>query len=131
MEEQILQSLSAILAYVEQGAAFAAEQAPLVVQEIIAWGIYGNAISLVLYATLMVVCGRYAIHGIGYAVKDAKKSYSEQSEGLQVFYAITGGISTLGVPIFGVLAIESAFHLAKVLVAPRLYVIQYLGSVIN
>jgi hypothetical protein len=131
MEEKILASFETILAYANQAAEFAAEQAPLVVQELIMWGIASSAFSAAMAAVLSIVFYLTAKKCYRLISAENEKQYSDRNEAVQVVSVITGVISGIGIPITALITITSLYDMVYVIVAPRLYVLEYASKIIN
>lgn len=117
MEEQILNSLADILGYVKAGANFAAEQAPLVAQEILYYGMAIHALWIVLSGAALWLC---AFKFIPWCRAEAANS-GGGSLGLAIC------VTAISVIVF-ICNLELMF---KATLAPRLYVIAEITSMLK
>ena len=122
MEDKINEILSFLLEHAQNASEFAADQAPLIAQEIILYGRVTSVIVLLLSAIgiwFAVKCFRFSIRG-------AKKKH-EDLFGLSA-------VSGMGAVIFGVGgfigAAEGLMMFAKAWFAPRLYLIDYITGIL-
>ena len=122
--EQIgVAGLERISQWVERAEAFADEQAPLVVQEIITWGFWSNTTLATGLLMLTALCGITAYLLINRSLKEHKEDdFFLFVIGIVV---IIGGVVSL---IFGLFYSYMTFYVA---VAPRLYVIEQLRELMR
>lgn len=112
MNEDIAASLTKILEWAEAGETFVVEQAPLVVQEMIAWGVMRGSLGIALGVFLMVA---------GLLIAFLIERRGDQPD--RILHLMSALPGLMGFFI----AVSSIGNLMKVLTAPRLYVIDQLG----
>lgn len=130
MNEDIQQILSALLGYLQTAAGFAAEQAPLVLQEILNWAIAANALSMVV--TAGIIYGFCAF--LRSVWKRARMPYGNGEGESRIDTDDAALLTILPVIFIGVAGIGfliSMFELVKVLVAPRVFLIEYVSKLIS
>jgi hypothetical protein len=105
-----------------------ATEAPLLCREMLAWGIIGSGMAIVLFGLAAVVFVRMAVHWWRQCIE---KTQSDDlwddgfAQGvIATICSICGLIST-------VVVCESMFTAAKILVAPRLWLIERLSEMIK
>lgn len=117
MNEQLQQLLTdnfdAAMKYVQATGNFIAEQAPLLVQEILRYGLCEAIIGTSITVSLTVVC-------VWAAFKAVKAGFEE----ILV-------VPSIGAIVSGVSAVFWILDLCKVLFAPRLYLLEQLRCLIN
>lgn len=124
MKDKLLESIDTIGSWVESTKDFALEQAPLVVNEIVMWGIGKYSFSVLLGLIFLVI----SFFSIRSAVNN-KQVYFDQDNGdiptKRFFILLSGIISFIpGVLLF----LINIYHLIFVLCAPRLYVIKTIAD---
>lgn len=131
MSEKIKESFGTLLEYVEKGAGFAAEQAPLVVQELIAWGFWNHAIGAVVALCVVVLIGFALRRLCPVLFAEYRKDYREQSEG----FCILGTLGLIAALITAVVSAYVAVGNFKMLVmasvAPRVFLIEKIRDMLN
>ena len=124
MEEQLkelaTQGLSKALEYIETTEAFVVEQAPLLIQEILNYGLAYSAVFLVVWGLFAIACGVVAYKSCRAVIK------SDDGELVPLILVFIGGPG-LG---FLVGAVQSLLTIAKITFAPRLYLLQELKSLL-
>jgi len=118
---KIGEHLDEIMSWVEQGKEFVSEQAPLVVDEIIRWGVVKN-VGLSVVFLVMVLCATL------YLCR-AHRIFKEGKDDEIVFFGSIISLVLGAVGVFG--SIAAIEKLAFVLTAPRLYVLEQLGDLIS
>lgn len=121
-KQQILERASEIMNYVatgiEKGGSFAVEQAPLVAQEIIWWGIASG----LLWMAFSAMC----IAAIYWGIKKViALDITDEPHGF--FMCFFGGI---GAMILAAVFANNVFQVAKASVAPRLYILEQLKGLL-
>ncbi len=124
MEEQLKElattGLSKALEYIETTEAFVIEQAPLLVQEILTYGLAASCLSAAILLALASGFGYGTYRAVKAAIKD------EADEAAFILGLLGGGISigcTIGL-------VSEAFTIAKIIFAPRLYLLQELKALL-
>jgi len=104
------------------------EQSPELVREILAWGLVSSLIVFLIFFTLLI---SFQIGMFKYGWKKAAKieeGLSSYDKGIA--YIITGFLHTFPSIIFLAICCKN-FDWLKILVAPRLYLIEYIGYLIK
>jgi small-conductance mechanosensitive channel len=130
-QEVLDEALKMALDGLKAGKEFAVEQAPIVVQEILAWGFWRGVLIAVagfavaaLFGTWLykVLCPASGVDGDGY--RYGRSSLEPE--------ACVGVAALFCVSILGFLAgVGGLWDCLQVCVAPRLYVIEYLSSLVK
>ena len=115
---QVNQLIERVLGYLEQGMTVAEQQAPLLVEEILRWGVWCGVPSIILGVLIP----------IGWAgICKATWVYNPPKDYERADYIAKTVISGLVCSVCaGVLMFYGVAKIAKVLIAPRLYLIEYL-----
>jgi len=132
MEEQLQQALASILnktvTGVEAGVAFLSAEVPEVIQQLLYWKLAQAALVMVLAAAFLITFYRK-----GKVIMAAEKgSFWQESYGgatgpAVMFWmvgTVLGAFSTVGF-------IASAFRVLQILVAPKIYLIEYAASLVK
>lgn len=126
LENEVQELLQYLKDTIRSGEAFVLEQAPLVAQEILTWGILVSSVGLVLGIGVLVLA--FTLHLIGLEEKEGSRLRED-------LYEVNGGGWMLIVSIISILGfITSIIHfmqLMKVLFAPRLYLIDAITKMIS
>lgn len=143
MEEQLQKSLAGILAFLQEGMEagvnFASEQVPLFIQEILAWGVYEATLWLLVFALVFGVVPELFKRRVKNTYLKEYSSYMKtptaRYEGCSD-EAFVWVASQVVVPYLGrTLAITFVFNqlltIGKILVAPRLYLLEKIGELIH
>ena len=118
---KIGEHLDEIMSWVEQGKEFVSEQAPLVVDEIIRWGV-AKSVGLSVVFLLMILCATLYL-------RKAHRLFKKDDEDE---FTVCGAILSVVLVVVGVIGSIAAIEkLAFVLTAPRLYVLEQLGDLIS
>lgn len=121
MNEQVQQQLAGAIGEITElikGAKeFTMSQAPALAHEIVAWGIWSNAVEVAAWCIAMVVVGHLC----------AKLRASNDDDAKAMGVVLHGVVTILGITFIGF----AANNLIKALVAPRLYIINYLGELMK
>ena len=122
-EELVTQAGEKVLEYLEATEGFAAEQAPLLAQEIVRYGILNNSLQIAFFVVTVPVL-LYMAYRFGTG-KDVWQHDMTVKAVLCIAFGATGFI-TLAVGL-GVCSSDAIPNLCKALVAPRLYIIEQIG----
>lgn len=127
VEPVIKQWAKELLDWAKQGKEFVAEQMPLLVQEIIKWG-FAEAVIYMIMAVAIFLISRYLM----------KKWYEKPTDSIWRDWDMGGplpGFSWVfiaGGYVLGFLMFfNSLFTAVKTLVAPRVYLIEYLANLVQ
>jgi hypothetical protein len=129
MNEKLQEQLTAIVdqlqVAIQTTVDFTAEQLPILLQEILRWGLAKNIILLVISSTLLLL----SIHLIKifsriYREGKKKNSYSDDGAITLIFSSILAVVSTLFI-------VGNILTIAKILLAPRLYLLEYASSLLK
>ena len=114
------QGLAKALSYIEATEHFVIEQAPLLVQEVLAYGLVSNVMAALIYSVMGVA--------IGYGVyKGCKVANEDQCDEAAFMIGILGGGTVIGLAIA---LVQDAFVIAKIVFAPRLYLLETLSDLV-
>lgn len=127
MEQEMQKMLGALLEWAQQGGAFVKEQAPLYVQELLAWRFWSAAMTAGLCAAVFIVAFKVN--------RWVTRRYSEETEAHgfmagEPFFAgaVVTVIACIGSLVMGIGATYSA---VKVKVAPRVVVVEALREAVK
>jgi hypothetical protein len=125
VNDRIASSIETILGYVQSTAELVKEQAPLVVQELIRWGIVWGVLSVILSAALFALCC-FALPR-GYRLAKECPDYSgDEPVGVGIVCASA---------LLGVASVCEFIHAIRdvmlAVFAPRLFVIEYLRGLVQ
>ncbi len=126
LENEVQELLQYLKDTIRSGEVFVMEQVPLVVQEILTWGIITNSIGVVLSVGVLVL--PFILHLLGLEEKEGsrvRKGFYEDTDGGWIF--MVGVVGLLGVIPF----IIHFMQLMKVLFVPRLYLIDAITKMIS
>ena len=139
LQEQLAEVVSKAIAVAEKTGDFAIDQAPDLLREFYAWAIVEN-IFCILVGVGVIVLGRYLPYLWMPLKKEMSDSYCDKFFGKyrEVSYSNKGTFSGLSNLVFiialivGILVIlTNVFDLLKVLVSPKLYLIEHFIDVIK
>lgn len=116
LQQQLADYLKLILETIKTGSTFVAGQVPLVVQEKITYGRAEETITLVILIVLVYLSYRTVRWGM------------DQNDEMSVVACVVGGI---GILLFTVLALIELDFVLKVWFAPRLYIIEWIVSLLK
>lgn len=118
-QELVNQAGEKVLDYLEAGEGFAIEQAPLLAQEIVRYGIWNNTIEIVFWVSLIIIANIVAAKL--WKLPPTKDTREPLGQICSIFFRIGSGIALIPLGV-------SALVLCKVLVAPRLYIIERISN---
>lgn len=118
-------ALRQVLQYVQEGEGFVREQAPLVVQEIVRWGIASAVLGVLANAVVLLVCAWIVKRAVAWF------ACNDHLDDAAPFYFIGGAASALGVTGAVIGLFISLTQLAYVIFSPRLYVIERLSELVR
>lgn len=118
------EALTEVLGWVKEAKEFATEQAPLLAQEIVTYGILANAVSVCLGAVVLTTGSVLVLR----LLKHGKQWEGNDKEGTIIGH-VFGGIGC--VVIGSTITFGSLFPMLQAIVAPRLYVIKYLSELLK
>jgi hypothetical protein len=122
------ETMRELLSFVKESKEFVVEQAPLVAQEIIKWGIIGNIYELsawIIVLVVSIITMRYVIIYIKANCDETGKEPFIFLSGILAFVAVVGGfMSVLGV----FCCVNNLFFIYS---APRLYLIQTISGMLK
>jgi hypothetical protein len=129
VEQKLYESLGTALDYVQKGTDFVAEQAPLVIQEMLRWEIGSNTFLAVFWA--LIAFGSYKL--VRYTIAYPRTNTSKYSD--LVYYDIDYVFQIVGVAAAMILSpfftLGYVYNLMYVLLAPRLFLIDRITSLIQ
>lgn len=124
MSNRLDQAVEKVASYVEAGAEFAVAQAPLLVREIINWEIAFRC-GVAFVALVGFALGLWAFRYI-YAQAHSDR-YQRYSDSAVLGMVAAGGVAVGGLATF----VCNTFALVKVLVAPRLFLLEYFSNLVK
>jgi len=121
MEERLLEYLDEIVEALKSGVSFVGDQAPIFITEILTY-------YTVVYSVWSVVCLVVTVFFVWLVVitTRALKDNTKDQEGL----AMLGVVSTLFSVIFFIVTIVNVIKLLKVLIAPRLFLLEKVADLL-
>jgi len=123
VEEKVIESIDKVQSWLDKGGEFAAEQAPLVVNEIIAVGYIENGIGLAAAVFGITVCLLFLWRGWCYF--SLTSEFNNGKETLWFLAMLCSGIFGF---VFAIMIPASIHGLLFVHFAPRLYVLEELSK---
>ena len=112
--------LTKALEYIETAESFVVEQAPLLVQEILSYGLVSTSMSALILFVLA--------SGFGYGMyRGAKVAFNDDADEAGFVLALVGACVSIGCTIG---MFKELFVVAKIVFAPRLYLLQELKSLL-
>lgn len=138
MDEKIQESLASILEFIEQGvetgASFAAEQTPLVIQEILRWGIIEAIFGIVSWAIFfggLVVFFRIMRNTlIGKEYPETPEWKEDMSDSQFCWIVLTSWVPTICGFVYLLPTTIYLLRIIKILMTPRLYLITEIGRIL-
>lgn len=115
LQQVVADYIQTLLAYTKQGIDFAKDQIPLVITEKLHFALAWNIVWLVAGIVIIV---------FGYALFRKAVKYDEWDTPLSLFALI---IPAIGVGIF----FSNLYYILMILLAPRLYIIEWITSLIR
>lgn len=129
LQKRLVESWDKIIQYLEHTENFVAEQAPLVVQEIINWGIWSNIVLLLIWFIISIILlkiGNY-LFGKGKYCLENNISYIGRDDQFGLYLLGTVVYCGSMVSFFAGCG-TSIYNLFYVLCAPRLYVLDQISN---
>lgn len=128
MENDVDQLVAKVVEYLDVTEDFVAEQAPILIQEMLTWGLITYTIDTVVSLFVLVLCI--------IATKWAWKNNVEMFKGKSLYDQHPGWVLTMVCTVvFGAasffIAIGSLQTIAQILFAPRVYLMERAASLIN
>lgn len=117
LEQQLISALDVINTWVQEGATFAVEQAPLVVTELLHWTLISNALTVVV-CSVFVWMLLFARSHMAYRFK---WNSSEDVFGSWSIVFLSSFVPVL-------IALDSIYTAIKVWVAPRLFLLEWIAD---
>jgi hypothetical protein len=134
LKEQLVKFLGAILTGIEKGADFAIEQAPLVVQEYVAWQRVTTTVWLLVGAILIVAALRVtfwrALPAILELCRQAREKHNSVPESAYVPHGVALALSGVGFIVGAIATAENLTYCLKAWFAPRILVIEWIKSLL-
>jgi hypothetical protein len=128
-EQKLYESLGMALDYVQKGTGFVAEQAPLVIQEMLRWEIGSNAFLAVFWGSIAFVAYKLARYTIAYPRTNTSKYSDQVYFDVDYVFQIVGVCAAMIIsPLF---TLGYVYNLMYVLLAPRLFLIDKITSLIQ
>lgn len=130
MEKELTeQALQQLLEWAQRGDAFVSEQAPLVAQEIVTWGVVSGVLQMICGVILMA-----AFILLAWAAIKVKRHIDDGTL-VETFWATVAMIGVCGgwaLPLFGCAVFwQGLSQAAQAYFAPRLYVIEQVTQMIG
>src|SRR5688572_9236616 len=128
IEEKLVASLDEAQKWIESTKDFVAEQAPLVIQEVIAWGFYSHLFFASIFLLAIIIISSAWLYIRKFWKWDTwDTSYSESfPTGF-----LLNLVCVIGNLIFFLFLSESLYYMIYISVAPRLYVLEQLLNLVK
>lgn len=123
LNKRLLEGFDKAQEYVKAGGDFVAEQAPLVVQEVLRWGLSSHIFWALLCVGFCVAIP--LVYRWGYNFCKRHDAVDE------MMVAVTFILSSIGEIIFTISCLYHLYMIVYILVAPRLYILETLAAIIN
>ncbi len=129
-KEQIERILKFLADDIQSGRDFVMEQAPLVVQEYLTWVTWYHGIWVVCCLIAVAVVAPLGTHALKRFIAEANSHNEGSAEKLEAEGAatISGFVVIVAVALGGGFGCYNAICLIKVLVAPRIVILEYLSK---
>ena len=114
------QGLAKALSYIEATGTFVVEQAPLLVQEVLAYGLASSIMAALIFSVMGVAMGYGTYRG-------CKAANEDDCDEAALLIGILGGGTVIGLAIA---LVQDAFVIAKIVFAPRLYLLETLSDLV-
>ena len=124
LEDKLMPLVDKALSAMESTGEFVIEQTPLLLQEFYAWHISKSIFLGLMFLVASILC-------IVVFVKSIKWDKALNAEEDNPIYWITGTFSGMGGIVFIVVFFNRVYDLIMILVAPRLYLIEYFMELKN
>lgn len=118
------QALEQTLEYAKNAADFAQDQLPLLAQDILLAGIISNSVEIGIFLVATVILG----FGIRFCIKKMKKCEDEFE---QTPWFIGCALGSVGIVVCVIQAVMAISNLLLAIYAPRLYIVQEVGKILN
>lgn len=117
-EERLTEALDSVLLFVKEGMALAKTEVPIVINELLAWGLWSSVVWLVIGVLLLGI-------GIFFVVLGIKESRKNSYSDADIFYFILSLIfSAAGI----ITSISHTLNIIQINVAPRVYLIEKIST---
>ena len=124
LEDQLAKAIEKAMGVAEKTGEFVIEQAPELLREFYAWHIAEHCLMMVLSATVIIMPWVY--RKVLPTCDEYMDKMSFFGKDVHAGFAIPGYIVGIGMAIFAAIGFcEHAMLLVKILVAPKLYLIEY------
>jgi len=137
-EERVSDALAEILEFLkaglESGAEFASEQAPILIQEILSWGLIYYVTSLLLWLTVPGVILFVAWRMKTWLQREECYSYEDchGSDDKEIAWVVSRWLIPIATTLWTIGVVGTFFpSILKILVAPRLYLIEQVQYLIK
>ena len=123
VEQLIIDTGEELLSWMQSAEEFTIEQAPLLAQEIVSWGIWFYGIGAVLWAALSAI-----LYIGGMLARTLITNEDSGSYAMDRNFSLFGICIASALPLVGV--ISCAAIALKAAIAPRLYIIEQIGKLL-
>lgn len=122
LEQELINSIGIVKEYLTKGAAFAAQEAPLIVEEIVRFNLYYSGVWIVLAGISLFI-------SLVFLVKAVIANEKRDSNATESWVAALL-ISCVPSFVLSIIAIAHFRDFIMCLTAPRLFMIEYLGKLL-
>ena len=133
MEPELQKALVEIVTLLKDGSLYAANAArgelPLLVREYLQWGMFANAAYLVLFSVLAVLALRAGKFCRQFQYKPFGHGLTSPSEDIGKFFGNVG--ARLVATLCAIFAFDALLQVFQILVAPRVYLLERLSSLVK
>ena len=126
VQKKLLESVDEVKQWLETGKDFVLEQAPLVVQEVLAWGV-ASATFFVILNLVLFLLGLCLTRMLYLKMWFFEKNIEDS--GPEVIFIFVGNIVALLVPFINICIYT--YQLTYISYAPRLYILQQISKLLN
>lgn len=126
LQQKLVESIDSVQEWIDKGAEFATDQAPLVIAEIIAWGKLSAILDIATGLSLIIIIAAAFATGRGLV-----RIWGADDFDLGLYTAAGGLVSVLFVGVNVIVVAIAIQQLIFVAAAPRLYVLSELSELIN
>ena len=127
LKEKLLNSYDSVENWLESGAGFVGEQVPLIIDEIIWWGLASHSFLALLFAGIYGVCWYVGHRANKFFIKSSIEYEKNKSKSLQTDceWGMAGWILGKYVGLFWLIFVfTNLYQVVFILCAPRLYVLE-------